>query len=52
MKKTIANYNKYFSTPSKKRKMIVNAVYNSTKVEGSSITKKELFRHYDFITRH
>jgi len=46
MKKTIANTNQHFSTLIKKEKMIVNAVYTSSKVEGSKITKKELQAHY------
>ncbi len=49
MKKTIANTNKYFSSTSKKKKMIVNSVYSSAKVEGSKITKKELNDHYKLI---
>ncbi|MFY9075318.1 hypothetical protein OZZ08_10165 [Malaciobacter mytili] len=44
---TIASTNKFFSSALKKRKMIVNAVHNSAKVEGSKITKKELKIHYD-----
>ena len=46
MKKTINNTNKYFSTPEKKEKMIINAVYSSIKVENSKTTKKELKEHY------
>ena len=46
MKKTISNSNKYFSTPEKKEKMIINAVYSSIKVENSKTTKKELKEHY------
>ncbi|WP_164967590.1 hypothetical protein [Arcobacter sp. CECT 8985] len=49
MKKTIANSNKHFSSVTKKRKMIVNSVYNSAKVEGSKITKKELIAYYNNI---
>lgn len=49
MKRTIANTNKYFSTTTKKKKMIVNAVHSSAKVEGSKITKKELNEHYKLI---
>lgn len=49
MKKTIANSNKYFSSASKKKKMIVNSVHSSAKVEGSKITKKELNEHYKLI---
>jgi len=47
--KTIATTNKYFSSISKKRKIIVDAVYSSAKVEGSKITKKELIKHYNNI---
>ena len=50
MKRTIANSNRYFSTNSKKKRMIINAVYSSAKVEGSKITKKELKEHYRLIT--
>jgi len=50
LKKTIANSNKYFSTPKKKEKMIIEAVYSSAKVEGSKITKKELKEHYKLIS--
>lgn len=49
MKKTIANTNKHFSSVTKKRKMIVNSVHSSAKVEGSKITKKELNEHYKLI---
>jgi len=49
MKKTIANSNKYFSSDDKKKKMIVNSVHSSAKVEGSKITKKELSDHYEVI---
>ncbi len=49
MKKTIATTNKHFSTDKKIEKMIVNAVHNSVKVEGSKITKKELKEHYKLI---
>jgi hypothetical protein len=49
MKKTIANTNKHFISPTKKKKMIVNSVYTSAKVEGSKITKKELKEHYKLI---
>ncbi|WP_419776691.1 hypothetical protein [Malaciobacter marinus] len=49
MKRTIASTNKYFDTASKKRKMIVNSVYTSAKVEGSKTTKKELKEHYKLI---
>jgi len=49
MKKTIANSNKYFNTSSSKKKMIVNSVYSSAKVEGSKTTKKELAEHYKLI---
>lgn len=49
MKKTIANTNKHFSSASKKKNMIVNSVYSSAKVEGSTITKKELKEHYKLI---
>ena len=49
MKKTIANTNKYFSSNAKKKKMIVNAVHSSVKVEGSKTTKKELKEHYKLI---
>jgi len=49
MKKTIANSNKYFNTSSSKKKMIVNSVYTSAKVEGSKTTKKELAEHYKLI---
>lgn len=47
--KTIATTNKYFSSISKKRKIIVDAVHSSAKVEGSKITKKELSEHYNKI---
>lgn len=47
--KTIATTNKYFSTASKKKKMIINSVHSSAKVEGSKITKKELSEHYNKI---
>lgn len=46
MKKTINNTNKYFSTPKKKEKMIINAVYSSIKIENSKTTKEELEEHY------
>lgn len=49
MKKTISNTNKYFISAKKKKKMIVNSVYTSAKVEGSKITKKELIEHYKLI---
>jgi hypothetical protein len=49
MKKTIANSNKYFSTAVKRQKLIVDAVYSSSRVEGSKITKKELNEHYKLI---
>lgn len=49
MKKTINNTNKYFSTPEKKEKMIINAVYSSIKVENSKTTKEELKKHYQNI---
>lgn len=49
MKKTISNTNKYFSTPEKKEKMIINAVYSSIKVENSKTTKEELKEHYKSI---
>jgi hypothetical protein len=49
MKRTIANTNKHFSTASKKKKMIINSVHSSAKVEGSKITKKELSEHYKLI---
>ena len=45
--KTIANYNKYFTSSSKKRKMIIDSVYSSVKVEGSKTTKKELIKYYN-----
>ncbi len=46
MKKTIANTNKYFNTAVKRRDMIVDAVYSSSKIEGSKTTKKELKDYY------
>lgn len=49
MKKTIASSNSYFSTPKKREKMVVDAVYSSAKVEGSKITKTELRDHYKTI---
>ncbi|QKJ24525.1 hypothetical protein [Poseidonibacter lekithochrous] len=49
MKKTIANTNKLFASAANKRKMIVNSVHSSAKVEGSKITKKELNEHYKLI---
>ena len=49
MKKTISNTNKYFSTPEKKEKMIINSVYSSIKVENSKTTKEELKEHYKSI---
>ena len=49
MKKTIANTNKYFSTAAKRQKLIVDAVYSSSRVEGSKITKKELNEHYKLM---
>ncbi len=49
MKRTIANSNKYFSTAAKRQKIIVDAVYSSSRVEGSKITKKELNEHYKLI---
>lgn len=39
---TISNTNKYFNTYEKKKKMIVNAVYNSIRIEGSKTSKKNL----------
>lgn len=50
MKKTIANTNKYFNSEKKKREMIVDSVYSSSKIEGSKTTKEELRQYY--ITRH
>lgn len=49
MKKTIANSNKHFDSNAKKKKMIINSVYSSVKVEGSKTTKKELKEHYKII---
>ncbi len=46
MKKTIAKANKYFNTENKKREMIVESVYSSSKIEGSKTTKKELRQYY------
>ena len=49
MKKTIATTNKHFLDSKKREKMIVNAVHSSVKVEGSTISKKELREHYRLI---
>ena len=46
MKKTIADINKYLNTPAKRREMIVDAVYSSSKIEGSKTTKKQLREYY------
>lgn len=49
MKKTIAATNKHFSTPAKRKKMVIDAVYSSAKIEGSKITKKKLSEHYEVM---
>jgi hypothetical protein len=46
MKKTLSKTNKFLNSNAKKREMIVEAVYSSSKIEGSKITKKELRSHY------
>jgi len=46
VKKTIADTNKYLNTSAKRREMIVDAVYSSSKIEGSKTTKKQLREYY------
>lgn len=50
-KRTISTSNQYFSSPAKRKRMIVDAVYSSAKIEGSKITKKKLTAHYDVISK-
>ena len=50
MKKTIAETNKYLNTKAKRREMIVDAVYSSSKIEGSKTTKKDLREYYTLKT--
>jgi len=50
-KRTISTTNQHFSSPAKRKKMIVDAVYSSAKIEGSKITKKKLTAHYDVISK-
>lgn len=51
MKKTIRNSNKYFKNDELRRELIVDAVYSSSKIEGSNTTKEELFKYYDSINK-
>ena len=50
-KRTISTTNKHFNSPTKRKKMIIDAVYSSAKIEGSKITKKKLTAHYDVISK-
>ena len=46
LKQTIASTNQYMKTASKRRDMIVDAVYSSAKIEGSKTTKTALKQYY------
>jgi Fic family protein len=50
-KRTISTTNQHFNSPTKRKKMIIDAVYSSAKIEGSKITKKKLTAHYDVISK-
>ncbi len=51
MKKTLSSFNKYLDTPEKRKKMLVDVVHSSAKIEGSKITKEQLLTHYEKMTR-
>lgn len=45
-KRVISSSNKYLQDPQKRQDLIVDAVYSSSKFEGSKVTKKKVKEYY------
>ena len=45
-KRVISSTNTYLQDPKKKQDLIVDAVYSSSKFEGSKVTKKKVKEYY------
>lgn len=48
---TITSTNEHFSTEENTKSLVVNAVYSSSKIEGSTIAREELNDHYDELKK-
>ena len=45
-KRVLSSTNEYLKDPKKKQDLIVDAVYSSSKIEGSKVTKKKVKEYY------